>query len=287
MGDTTFWFTTFEIEGVEADITNFDPSQSREDVLREQINEYVRTDDAVAESSTGKWYFGSIDERGDFLYGQFGKVYTDKRDDYDEEAGVFVEDAGTNVDASYCMFIIYFPLNLLIYNTKNRVGYQQFRQNFASGYNQRHGGDMTIEFIQNDDDFEEVIERHRVLNAEFDLTPSNPGSEPEWESLDNHIHEMVASHLGIEAEAIEGSSLDFDDELLAEIAAMSQSPYGEFEVFYDDEGYVKKIASGDGEPIIQQDEEPDGLGGLRAMADDLVGYASTFLDGEEQERDNE
>jgi len=43
---------------------------------------------------------------------------------------------------------------------------------------------------------------------------------------------MVADILDVEVEAIEGSSLNFDDELLAEIAEMAQSPYGEFEVYY-------------------------------------------------------
>lgn len=277
MPETTFWFTTFEVEGVSGDVTNFDPSQSRQDLLEDSIREYVRMDEAVTESATGVWYFGAIDDRGDTIYGQFGKVFTEEKSSYDESTGVFIDDAGTTPNASYSMFILHFPLNLLIFNTKNRVGHQQFRQNFASGFNENFSGEMEANYIENRDDFETVKARHRVYRGEFRLEPSNPGADPGWKSLDDHIHEMLADHLDIEVEALEGSSLNFDDELLAEIVEMSQSPYGEFEVYYDDQGYVKKITSGDGEPIIQRDEEPDGLGGLRARSTRFIDYASTFL----------
>lgn len=278
MPKTNFWFTTFEIEGVTRDITDFDPSQSREDIVRESIREYVRTNEAVTESSTGKWYFGAIDDRGDTILGKFGKEYTDETSQYDEERGDFVDDVGASIDAQYSMFILHFPQNLLVYNTRNRVGYKQFPRNFAKGYNETHGGQMNVEPLRNTADIDTVISEHRVFDAEFELEPSNPGSEPEWEAIDNSIHEMVADSLDIEVEALEGSGLNFDEELLSQILEMSKTEYGEFEVYYDEDGYVKKITSGEGEPIVQREPEPEGLGGLSELSTQLINYASTFID---------
>ncbi|WP_335999358.1 hypothetical protein [Halorientalis halophila] len=277
MAETTFWFTRFQIDGITTDVTDFDPSASRDDLVRDTILEYVRSNEAVTESATGKWYFGAIDDRGDMLYGKFGKEYTDESAAYDESRGDFIDEAGEGIDASYSMFALNFPKRLLIYNTRNRVGYQQFRRNFADGYNERNSGTMTTEFMKNTADLETVISERRVRNANFELEPSNPSSEPEWESLDEHIQEMLAEKLGVDVEAMEGSGLNFDDEFLAEVTSMSQSEYGEFEVYYDEDGYVKKITSGEGEPIIRRREEPEGIGGLREISRDLVDFASTFL----------
>jgi len=188
MGQTTFWFTQFSVDQVAGDVTDFDPSQSEQEAIQETIREYVRENEAVTESATGEWYFGAIDDQGDTIYGQFGKMYSEETGMYDESRGVFVDDAGTTPDASYSMFVLYFHKNLLIYNTKNRVGHQQFRQNFAAGYNEKNSGEMSIEYIQNEDDFETVITERDVIRGEFELEPSNPGADPGYESLDNHIH---------------------------------------------------------------------------------------------------
>ena len=278
MAKTNFWFATFKIENVTRDLTDLDRTKSREDIIRESLQEYVRTNEAVTESSTGKWYFGAIDDRGDTILGQFGKEYTDETSQYDEERGRFVDEAGASIDAQYSMFILHFPTQLIIYNTRNRVGYKQFLRNFTKGYNEKHGGQMRTEPLRNTADVDTVISEHRVFDAEFELEPSNPSSEPEWEALDDSIHEMVADRLGIEVEAIEGSDLNFDEELLSQILEMSKTEYGEFEIYYDEDGYVKKITSGEGEPIVQRETEPEGLGGLAELSSQLINYASTFID---------
>jgi hypothetical protein len=129
MPDTTFWFATFEIEGVTPSLSDIDRSQDRQEVLQKNIGEYIRMNEAVTESATGRWYFGAIDDQGDTIYGKFGKEFTKESSEYDETIGDFVEEADANVDAEYSMFILNFPNQILIYNTRNRVGHKQFRQN--------------------------------------------------------------------------------------------------------------------------------------------------------------
>ena len=277
MADTTFWFAKFQVEGVTRNVTDFDPSRDRQDLLEENIREYIRTNEAVTESVTGRWYFGAIDDRGDTIYGKFGKEFTEESSEYDESIGDFVEDADANVDAQYSMFILNFPNQILIYNTRNRVGHKQFRQNFANGYNEQFGGSMKIDPLKNRADIDRVVSEYEVLDAEFELEPSNPGAEEEWEALDDHIQEMLAKKLDIEVDALEGSGLNFNDELLAEIYEMSKSDYGEFKIYYDEDGFVKKITSGEGEPIAKRRPEPEGLGGLREISRELISFASTFV----------
>ena len=234
MPDTTFWFAEFTVEDVTLDITNFDTSQDREELVRENIREYIRTNEAVTESATGRWYFGAIDDQKSTIYGKFGKEFTEESAAYDESVGDFIEEADANIDAQYSMFILDFSTNILIYNTRNRVGHKQFRQNFASGYNEMYGGNMDIKPLKNRADVETVVSDFEVVNAEFELEPSNPGADEEWEALDDHIQEMLAKKLDIETEALEGSGLNFNDELLAEIYEMSRSEYGEFKIYYND-----------------------------------------------------
>jgi hypothetical protein len=278
MSDTTFWFATFDVEGVAGDVTDFDPSQGSEDLVRENIREYVRTNEVVTESATGRWYFGAIDDRGDTIYGKFGKEFTEESSAYDESVGDFVDDVDANVDAQYSMFVLNFPNRLLIYNTRNRVGQNQFRQNFARGYNESFSGSMGVDPLKNRADVNQVVADFNVHNAEFELEPSNPGADEEWEALDDHIQDMLADKLGIEVEALEGSGLNFDDELLAEMFEMAKSEYGEFRIHYDEDGFIKKITSGGGEQIAKRRPEPEGLGGLREMSQELISFASTFLD---------
>ena len=140
-----------------------------------------------------------------------------------------------------------------------------------------YGGNMDIKPLKNRADVETVVSDFEVVNAEFELEPSNPGADEEWEALDDHIQEMLAKKLDIETEALEGSGLNFNDELLAEIYEMSRSEYGEFKIYYNEEGFVKKITSGEGEPIAKQRPEPDTLGGLREMSQGLISFATTFL----------
>lgn len=277
MGKTNFWFATFDIENLSRDITDFDPSMSRDELVQQTLREYISTNESVTKSATGKWYFGAIDDRGDTILGKFGKEFTDETAGYDEIAGDFVDKAGERTDAQYSMFIIHFPDQILIYNTRNRVGYRQFPRNFAKGYNESHSGQLSIELLENKADIDAVVDKYRVFDAEFDLEPSNPSSGPEWESLDNSIHEMLADRLGVEVEAVEGSGINFDEEFLRQVFEMSKTEYGEFEILYDEDGYIKKISSGEGEPIIQRTDEPDNLAELGQISAQLINFARSFL----------
>lgn len=279
MSKTTFYFTTFEVTGTLTTVLDFDPTRSPEERERELLENYIQTTDPVAEDQSGTWYFGAPDIQERYALGKFGKVYTEEPTTYDEELGDFIDDAAKSKDADYSMFIIDFEDNILIYNTKNRIGYQQFRKHFAKGFSETYGADLSIEtkFIRNRDDIETVVEEKPVYEASFELEPSNPSNHPDWRDLDESIQEMLAKQLEILAKADEEKSLNMDEDLLKQAVKMAQTKYGiDYRIVYDDDGQVKTITK-ERDPIQTREEEPDTIGGLREMTRDLISYANSYV----------
>lgn len=279
MSDTTFYFTKYEVSGNLATLMDYDPERTREEREREILEEYIQTDGPVVDGSTGTWYFGAVELEQNYALGKFGKVYTEEPTTYDEEVGDFIDDTLPNREADYSMFILHFDPNLLIYNTKNRIGHQQFRKYFAQGLEENYGERISLEteYIRNTDEIETVLTESTVLEASFELEPSNPSSEPEWENLDESIQEMLAERLEIIAESEEGQGLNMDEDLLEQAVEMAQTRYGiNYRIVYDDDGQIKTINK-TRSPVQKEEEKPANLGGLRARATNLIGYATSYL----------
>lgn len=274
---TTFYFARLNID---ADQARFDESgelvTGTED-FRETVLDYVSSKNAVVESDTGDWYFGAYDPHDDYILGEFGKQYEKDPKEYNPETGTFEEGDEPNYDSDISLFVLHFPTNLLIYNTRDRVRHKNFRKNFAEGFNSRYGIDLQIHPINNTQNVDEIIHKYPVKEAEFKLEPSNPHNEPEWENLDEHIKEMVAKKLDIEIESVEGSGLNFGDGVLGEILAMSRSDYGQFELVYTDNGQPKVVSSETAEPVRKEEEDPETIGRFRNVADELIDYGRSFL----------
>jgi len=277
MVDTTFYFIKYEIDGTLTSLADFDPSQDHDDLVRDAFIDYISAKESVVEGSEGKWYFGDYEVESDRIYGEFGKVYSEEPDIYDEEKGVFVESTTPNTEADYSLFLLHLEKNILIYNTRNRIGKNQFINKFREGFRRSvsDAAEMKTEFIQNTDSVERVVEETTVKEAEFDLVPSNPENEDEWEDLDERIKDMLATRLDLDAESAQG--LNFDEELLRQALEMSKSSYGEFYLKYDENGTVRVLDS-EGLPLSKAEERPDSIGGMRAKAGDLLAYVSPFTD---------
>ena len=279
MVDTTFYFAEYEVKGTLTTLKDYDPSSTRKDRERAILEDYIRSDGEIAEGQTGTWYFGKIEPQQDYDLGKFGKVYSEEPTTYDKEEGDFVEDTAPNQEADYSMFILHYEDNLLIYNTKNRIGHKQFLKYFAQGFNSRQAGDVSIDLtkLHNTDSVEEVVSQKRVQKASFELEPSNPSSQPEWENLDEEIQEMLAKKLKLIAESKEGAALNMDEELLEQAVEMAQTKYGlDYRIVYNDDGHIKTITKRT-DPVQKEDERPETLGGLQAKAGDLLSYARSFM----------
>lgn len=244
--------------------------------------DYIQSDSPVVETDSGDWYFGSYDDNDSYVLGKFGKVYTDEPVTYDEDVGDFVEKLQPNVDADYSMFLLHFEKNLLIFNTTYRVRHRNFIKHFEMGFKENTKGslEISIDYLYNNDDVDAVIENFPVLNADFQLQPSNPHSEDAWEELDDHIQKMLARELDIDIDSLEGESLNFDDEILNQMFQMSKSDYGNYEIVYNDDGQIKVINSEEEDPVQTRRDEPQSLGGLKSAASELIRFADSFLRNE-------
>ncbi|MWG33889.1 DUF4747 family protein [Halomarina oriensis] len=279
MVDTTFYFARYNVKGTLTTLTEYDASKSRADREREVLERYIRTDGEIAEGENGTWYFGKVEPEQNYDLGKFGKVYSEEPTTYDKEEGDFVEDTAPNQEADYSMFLLHYEDNLLIYNTKNRIGHEQFLKYFSEGFNSRHEGDVSIELskMHNTDSVEWVVNQKRVREASFELEPSNPSSHPDWENLDEEIQKMLAKRLSLMAESKDGANLNMDEELLEQAVEMAQTRYGlDYRIVYDDNGYAKTVTK-HREPVQKGEERPDTLGGLQARAGELIGYARSFM----------
>jgi len=282
MNEATFWFTEYEVKGTLTTLFDFDASKSREDREREALNEYIKSDGSVVETSTSKWYFGAIDPGPAVSIGKFGKEYTDEQGRYDQEEGDFIENADISTDIDYSMFIIDFERNILIYNTKGRIGHEQFRTRFSQGFSNHFGGSVEFEtkFIKNTQTLEEIVDSTKVHVADFELKPSNPSSDPEWENLDDSIQEMLAEKLEIIAESdqdLNSDGLNMDEDLLEQAVEMAQTKYGiDYRLVYDDDGVIKTVTK-EREPVTRRQEQPETLPELRNKASELITIATSHL----------
>lgn len=282
--DTNFYFLSYDISGTLTTLTDYDASTSRQEREREVLEEYIKTEDAIIEGESGVWYFGEIQPDQSYSLGQFGKVYTEEPTTFDPDEGKFIDDAAPNTEADYSMFVLDFSNNLIIFNTKNRIGHQQFRKYFSKGFNNHANGDISIEadFIRNRDEIEQVVSEKPVYEVSLELEPSNPSSEPEWEDLDESIQDMLAKKLEVLAESREDKPLNMDEDLLEQAVEMAQTRYGiDYRIVYDDGGQVKSITK-DRNPVQKEEEKPDTLGGLRGMTTSLIAFAMSYSGNDDQ-----
>lgn len=273
---TTFYFTEFEvISAPSPKDTQIDHSEQ----IRNSIINYMNSDEPIVVSDSDDWRFGDIEVEDQYVVGQFGKIFEKERTTFDEEKGVFVDNAEPTFEAEYSKFILHFDRGLLIYHTTDRVRHEAFRRNFAEGYEKSKFGDfdLDISFIYNKIDAQAIINNFPVKEASFQIEPSNPHSDPDWEQLDQSVKKMLAQKLDIDVESLEGKSLNFEEEFLSTVFEMSKSDYGEYELIYDDNGELKSISK-DGEPVKKEEEpQPGTLDELKAMASGLISFASSFL----------
>lgn len=272
MDETTFYFTEYTIQ------TSLEARQANEEI-RESLVRYVQSSEPVVVEENESWYFGETDRRGERIIGKFGRSFSDNSTIYNESKGDFEDEAVVNKKAEYCMFVLDLDRSLLIYHSKNRIGHQQFRNYFSEGYERFMEGTATLEteLIRNEQDVDRVVEERPVRRAEFRLRSSNPSSDPAWEDIDNEMKVMLARKLNVDVESIENGSLNFDEDLLRDLYEMSKSEYGEYDIYYDENGELTVVSSTSSKPVQKREEKPDSLDDLRSKAAELVEHALFFL----------
>lgn len=278
MGEANFYFGRLNFKHQITSLSQFSGDgelPDREELVKTIILDYLRTDGPVyRQTDEQEWYFGDIRDSNEYIMGKFGKVFPEQPTTYDEASGDFVDQSNPQRQADYSMFIIYIPKNIIIYNQRKRVGYQQFREAFAKGYDNHIGQDdaLSVNLLQNKADVNHIIQNANVSEAEIDVVPTNPTSDPDMQKLDSHIQRMNATGLSLE---VEGPSLDMEEDLLAGGIAMTNNGYGDYRLHYE-MGDRSDILTSSDKPATKKLEQPENLSEFEDQAPDLISYAKSL-----------
>lgn len=237
---------------------------------------YMDTNRPVHETSEAKWYFGELREEETFIVGEFGKVFKDETERY--ENGKFIEQPEDKKRAMASKFIIYPEKNLLIFNQRKRARHKQFRRAFEAGYNKhmRLEDGLHISLITDTRNIRRVLDDAvRIFEAEFELVPTNPTSNPVMEELDNHIQNMAANKLNLEAESEE--SLNLEEPLLKAAQEMSEKGYGKYELGYETEDGEREKIGTEESPATKKKKRPENIRDLLDMAEGLIERGREFM----------
>lgn len=204
---------------------------------RQTLNQYFEQDDLVIESGGSEWRIGGTDEDAtrSFAVGNFGKLYQDRPQTYDEEEGEFKTEELEEM-AETSMFLAHYDLGFVAFNQRQRIGYNQFTTAFSRGYNQWCDiyNALSLPFITPQDELERIIDETVIKSLEFDLEPTNPYPSEAMESLDREINDMEAEEVELNAESDGG--LNPQSELLQSALSFASSPYGDVKVEYREDG---------------------------------------------------
>lgn len=246
------------------------------------IQQYIDTQESVFEEAESQWYFGVTDEINNVIYGQFGKEYDYERNTY--ENGEFAATGEEETDAAFSWFIFDPETNILAFNQRNRIGYNQFRNAFVEGYNQRAQEEedvrnaMNMNWLTTEDELVRIINSNRVTSLEFEIRPMNEANSG-YSSLNEILQDSDAEQGAILLKEASEDGLDISEETIQELIDL---------VVEGDEGFnakVEYIESGHDEefstkiaPATKKVSRPDDLEQLTAVSNQLLRRGRNIID---------
>lgn len=278
---TKFYFAKFEISGTLPIEDQYDPAESTDVRKRRWLKQYLGMDRAVVSGQDSQWHFGRLDDYQGYLFGSFGKTYTDEQRDYDEEIGDFVLVNEEATDADYSLFIVDFEERVIAFSSTYRVRQNNFVTNFEAGWENVIGADSSIELelVENNTSLEQVLEEYPVYRIDAEVRPTNPGPDPAFKDLDQEIQDMLVEKFGITAERFNESGINVENEFVEQVTSMAMSEYGEsWEVQYGDDDVLRVISSSDSTPATTRLRgEFERVGELRDYTQDLFSSVRGLL----------
>jgi len=278
MARTNFYFGRIHFDHQLTSLRDFNKDLTRSQRIRNTLWNYVDTNDVVYTEQDGdiQWVFGVCAQEEGYILGKFGKVYPDKPTTYDFEKGEFIEEAESSAQADYSMFLIVPEKSLVIFNQRQHIGYRQFQEAFAGGYDNYLGLEdgLSIGLLQDTADIRNLIETANITHAEFELIPASEIGDAKMEYLDEHIRNAGAKNFQFSLSSQKG--VNMDDPLIQSAIAMSAAGFGKFAADYERDGRKDHYES-DEKPASHEVDRPARLTDLLAIADDLVSRANSLL----------
>lgn len=282
MPRTNFYFGRLNFKHQLTSLDDFNQDLDREERVRQALWNYATTDGVVFEERDGdvQWVFGVTQQENGDIVGKFGKIYPDRPTTYDFDQGDFIEEGEESHQADYSMFLIHPSENLIIFNQRQHIGYRQFQEAFAGGYNNFIGLDdaLKITLLQDVEDVYRLLEEATVKYVNFDLVPTNPTSDPDMQILDERIQNMAAEQFGMTAES--DSEINMDDDLMQAALNMANAGYGNWEMDAEREDRREHYRSTD-RPAAHESRRPSTINDLGGLSTELLERARSLLSDNE------
>lgn len=236
MSNTRFYFARLDFTAQVTSVHD-DNAVGSTPKTRLTLEEYLEDREQIIAYDGDEWRPGATNtEYDDFIVGQFGKLYDERPETYDEDQGAFVQDSPEEV-AESSMFLIDPEHQFIAFNQRQRIGYHQFTGAFAEGYNRwsEIPEALSLPFLTPTGELEYIMNETTVRSVNFDLEPTNPFPEDAFQELDEELHSMNAKEAGIDAEGAAGG-LNPENDLLESALAFAESEYGDVFVIYEEDG---------------------------------------------------
>jgi hypothetical protein len=271
MSETTFYFGRINFKHQLSGLDDFGTQKSfdKGEKISSLLHNYVSADEPVHSEDESIWRFGDVELSEGCIYGKFGKVFTDKPMQFDEEEGDFVESQEEKELADVSHFMIFTERNMIAFNRKKHIGHKQFINAFAEGYNQYHNivDGIKIRLLKSSVEIKDLLSRaDRIFSIDFDLIPTNPIRDEDMRILDQPMRDMGADELSIAAES--DGSIDTESDIVRSGFSLSNNGYGDFRLGYE-ESNESKIYDSREKPATYEATEPESIGGLRSLTEDL------------------
>lgn len=251
---------------------------------RSTIEQYIETNDPVFEESDSQWYFGGVTEVDGILFGQFGKEYDYERSAYQE--GEFVATGENAVDASFSWFIFDPEIRIIIFNSRNRIGYNQFRNAFVGGYNKRAEelanvrNAMTMSWLTPAGELRRILETARVTTAKFTVRPQDTGRENSnrYAVLNQMLNDSKADRGTLEIKESSSEGINTDEETIQKLAELVEDDNSGFHarIEYIESGN-EQIFNTRVSPETNRVSSPNNRDQLLAISDELLSRARSIL----------
>ena len=226
-----------------------------------KISDFVRALINAANAGTGIrdrnkiWHLGGLksevieDSNTEVLFGKIGKeIFANYKTIYDDDTRDFITTAADETYASYGIFVVDIENYIIAVEAKFTLTLSKVLKKLKEFLPPEVGAYTTFEIMA--DKFE-IYNRVRGWDkftyAKFQLTPTNPDNDPEFEQLDKLIQNTGGDKAVLVFEKESGvGTLNTDNSSLAmQGIAMSSAGYGNFELMGEKDGHTDKIKTKD------------------------------------------
>lgn len=246
-----------------------DAIQRRKAALREvidydtDVNALLEGTERSGKTDAGQWYFGDVEDEGDYISGTLGKVKERTTKLPDDEKKGFSEEESRDTDVSF--FVIDLNTSVMAYEYRRDIGNKAPYRILEAVFNEYHDGEEDISIsplIDKEEMQEELALFQRITRVTFSgLTPPNPHSTDSSRSMHEFLRDTGINNLFLDGRSDndredEGIQIE-GDPMLDGGMNLAEEGYGSATVHGEDEDGEEKIVTTDEKPIESEVEMTD------------------------------